>query len=445
MEANRRAITGLIEWSVVQVDTREMQLVSRYANNGDYVFEVRGTPAGGWTAFNADGQPTSRMPQLYMRNSIGFWRYGETSFGADVYDASYIAAWDLPVALDRDVRDFRGVGILPTTGHLAAGDGLAALATLASADWSEQRVGNLVVVAARTPDQGLITWELDPTRDWNPVRVCATQGGAVIYEAISELKQYGDVWLPSSVQYIVGGEPNCRVHVRSATVSRGGGPQEFTPTDLRIEPGVNINIYVAEDVSRTTPRPAKPLAWTGRELIPLQRFFQEVKEGRLPKPTIFDRYAKSGRYAGPYLMPAEAAQLEVEYKRTLQERDIRVHEQLWERYVRDFIKRFQLTDEQSATAWRVHMACVGQAREYVERNNKRLVDALGKLNEARDANDADKLTRAKEAWQELQQPIQRVFDEQLKPRLEKLPTRAQRAAAEQKDHAVPAPAEPKKP
>ena len=38
--------------------------------------------------------------------------------------------------------------------------------------------------------------------------------------------------------------------------------------------------------------------------------------------------------------------------------------------------------------------------------------------------------RAAERVRELRAPIDRIFEEQLKPRLDKLPTRAQRAAAE---------------
>jgi hypothetical protein len=421
MEANRRALTGVVEWSVVQADGREMQFVSRFANNGDYVFENRGTPVGGWTEFDIQGQPTSRIPHLYMRNADGFWIYHETAFSASVYGRSYEESRDWP--MDRnDVRDFRALGVFPSTKSLEGGEALGELARLATAEWAERRVGDYVSVTAQISDRAAITWELDPARDWSPVRVSRTSNGVVTHEAITELGHFGKVWLPVSVQYVVNGEPLCRVFVRHASPSRGDGPASFSPTDIRIEPGVNISLHTAEE----TPR---RLTWTGSDLVPLDQYLRDVKEGKRPKPTIFDRYMRAGRYAGPYLMPAEAAELDLEYKRTLQDQSIRRHEQLWERYVREFITRFGLDQDQAAIAWRIHVTCLRQARDYVERNNKRLVDALSKLDQARDSRQEQRLKAATAAWDELQQPIQRIFEEQLKPRLEKLPTRAQRAAA----------------
>jgi hypothetical protein len=438
MEANRRALTGVIEWTLAQPGGLEFQYISRYANNGDYVFENRGTVDGGWTEFGMHG-PTSRMPQLYMKTALGFWTYQETSFGANVYEPGYEEAQG-HFRYDGPVRDFRVLGLLPFRDSFLdpGGRALDELGKLNALAWDERKVGDVVVVTAQLPYENSITWELDPVRDWNPRRVYRKRGDRIAFEAVSDLKQFGDVWLPASVEYLAAGEVMTRITVRKADVSRGRGPASFNPNDLKIEPGVNIDVYNRRgEVTH--------LAWTGTELMPLFQFFEEVREGKRPKHTIFERYSRNGRYAGPYLMPGEKAMLDLQYNRTRQDQQLRAHEQIWERYVREFIARFELDAEQTAATWRMHQACVEQAREHLERNNKRMVDALTRLEQAREARDEGKLAAAKANWEELTSPIQRIFEQQLKPRLEKIPTRAQRAAAEQKDRAAPAPAEARKP
>ncbi len=81
MEETRRAIlSGHVEWSVMPEgdEKRVMSFVSRYALNGDLIFENRGDREG-WTIFEPETRKgTSRIPQLYLVGMDGTWCYQET-------------------------------------------------------------------------------------------------------------------------------------------------------------------------------------------------------------------------------------------------------------------------------------------------------------------------------------------------------------------------------
>ncbi len=103
----------------------------------------------------------------------------------------------------------------------------------------------------------------------------------------------------------------------------------------------------------------------------------------------------------------------------------------WEKYVNDFIQRYQLDEAQQQRAQTILKTCQEQATNHMTRK-KAALDHLDRLE--KDLADApDKATRAKEInekRQKLLDPINQIFEKRLKPRLDKLPTRAQREAAE---------------
>jgi len=115
----------------------------------------------------------------------------------------------------------------------------------------------------------------------------------------------------------------------------------------------------------------------------------------------------------------------------------------WEKYVREFIARYNLDDEQAQRANTILADCQQQAERYLgtrrsdieqmEKREKELKEAkpAGGKAAASDAPDRSKeladITKRKD---EAMKPVADIFEKTLKPRLEKLPTRAQRKAAE---------------
>jgi hypothetical protein len=108
-------------------------------------------------------------------------------------------------------------------------------------------------------------------------------------------------------------------------------------------------------------------------------------------------------------------------------------ESAWEKYVREFIAKYKLNDEQTQKANAVLEDCQAQAKRYTigRREQIEKVDKLiEELKQSQDKNKSKELSELDAQRAKLIEPIERIFDEQLKPRLERLPTRAQRRAAE---------------
>ncbi len=106
------------------------------------------------------------------------------------------------------------------------------------------------------------------------------------------------------------------------------------------------------------------------------------------------------------------------------------YEDAWEKYVEAFIERYQLNADQAAKARLVLTVCKQQAASHMTRVRERLAALDEELAELpKDAPNTRKASLDKRRA-ELLAPIKRTFEQQLKPRLEKLPTRAQRQAAE---------------
>lgn len=111
----------------------------------------------------------------------------------------------------------------------------------------------------------------------------------------------------------------------------------------------------------------------------------------------------------------------------------------WERYVREFIERYQLNEGQAQKAQSILRQCQEQAASYMAKR-KSPIDALdAKIAElGTDKEKAAEVKRLREQRDRLLAPIGRIFEQRLKPSLERLPSSAQREAAQ----ARPAPRRP---
>lgn len=105
----------------------------------------------------------------------------------------------------------------------------------------------------------------------------------------------------------------------------------------------------------------------------------------------------------------------------------------WEAYVRKFIEKYELNEDQQNKANKILKSCQDQANRYMrsrEGHLKRLDQRLAELKSPTDDSQRQEAAKLKAAREKMLSPIGMIFERQLKPRLEKLPTRAQRDAAE---------------
>lgn len=118
----------------------------------------------------------------------------------------------------------------------------------------------------------------------------------------------------------------------------------------------------------------------------------------------------------------------------------RVKPSTWERYVLDFIQRFSLDDDQSQKAVLMLRECQREGNQYLSAKKSAFVDVQDAMAKARASEDPTKLEQARQMLSGLQRPIDAIFEQNLKPRLEKLPTRRQREAAADREAATSKPA-----
>jgi hypothetical protein len=109
----------------------------------------------------------------------------------------------------------------------------------------------------------------------------------------------------------------------------------------------------------------------------------------------------------------------------------------WDRYVADFIKKYGLNDEQKQKAEGILKDCKSQAERYLtgkQADMERLDAEEAKLKAATDKEKAQERSKAlaeiNKQRTEMREPVSQIFERQLKPKLERLPTRAQRRDAE---------------
>jgi hypothetical protein len=284
--------------------------------------------------------------------------------------------------------------------------------------YSETIEHGLHVVRAPT-ERGVITWYIDAQRGWNPVRVTYERDGQVLMQSRSTLKEYGGVWFPATVAFF-GADPDHPVEVvtvTSAAFNRPDQPRVLGPADIGIEAGMSIQ----------TGQPGHELMrFDGEKAVSEQEFRERLLAGEI-------------KY-GPTFLRTVAA-----YEAVVAERDDAPHdartdapdarserEAEWERYTRDFIARYHLDDGQSQKAFGILRECQEEANQYLLRHKSQLDqlrEKTRKLAKA-DSPDGDELNAIRQERAKLRQPLDEIFERQLKPRLEKLPTRAQRAAAE---------------
>ena len=115
--------------------------------------------------------------------------------------------------------------------------------------------------------------------------------------------------------------------------------------------------------------------------------------------------------------------------------EVETFESRWQRYTREFIARYSLKDSQEQKAWSILKKCQEQGNSYVARHRAELdklearVGELSKSTAA--AADREQLAAVRQRLGEKLAPIDDIFENQLKPRLDKLPTRKQRAAVKE--------------
>lgn len=290
--------------------------------------------------------------------------------------------------------------------------------------FEERREGDLVVVT-RYDDKFRTTWWLDPKREFNPVRIRTESDGSLVSETRIALDQFDGAWFPREVATYradAAGEqaPVQILSVIAASFNQPDQPKVLTPADAGFEPGMLVE-------NREPQASGPQLIWDGEKPVPDYEFHERVRAGEI-KRGARNRAALDARPAAPPEL-IEAAQRGLRSDETAPSA-LGARLRAWKRYTEDFIKRFGLDDDQAQKARQLLADCEDRARQYVSGHRDRFDPVERDLETAARSGARDDRGRARERLAELLKPVDEIFEDVLKPRLEKIPTRAQRDGLE---------------
>jgi hypothetical protein len=153
---------------------------------------------------------------------------------------------------------------------------------------------------------------------------------------------------------------------------------------------------------------------------------QEMEEARW---AAMDRSRQAGRGAGAGAAPPSDAELVADALASPPRRvakTVKSDKDEWTRYVEDFIRRYNLNDEQQQKAHSLLQQQLERREHYLRRKDREVERIKNMFKQAQ--GDAQKTALAETAYRRLNEPIDTMF-QKLKEKLETLPTRDQRRAA----------------
>ncbi|MBN2447413.1 MAG: hypothetical protein JXO22_11835 [Phycisphaerae bacterium] len=189
-----------------------------------------------------------------------------------------------------------------------------------------------------------------------------------------------------------------------------------------------------------------PIQLAGEERLALEGPLNQPQAGDVPmvQPTRQPRRREAPTVADRQPMPpATATSGESPDRRSSRHTDNRAHQPVpnqpqpgqsepakaegpWAKYVRDFIQKYNLNTDQESTAWRINTDMTNRAEQMTKRADQQIADLQSRL-----AKEPQRLAAATKKYEDQKKATMDTLFEQLKARLEKLPTTSQREAAGQ--------------
>lgn len=423
MEAYRAALrTGIVECSTRSTKNPDTLYATGRLAGPDVIWTRRGN-ADGMHGYDEDGTPMGRF-----REPIKNLMTGDRMW---VRQKDSGMVWTL--TSPGFVRNVRTLGLGPgLMSALSLSDTMSKDRSpqLKPHSYSEEVSADGLHVVTAESATGVIKLWIDPKRGWSPVRAEQYVDGELLGRSHITLAQYDGVWFPETVTVYVRGykdgkEPYESVRVLSAEFNRPEHPQRFTPEDIGFEP----NTMMVQEKGDRFQTVATGI-YDGETFVASVKYVMEDGK-RIPYFRHGDKWItreenrelmaqRSGRRAAARAKPDQRTAIE------------RVPETEWEAYTRRFIAKYSLSEPQAEKALSVLKNCQERARRYLS-GKRSAIEALEKR--ARDLRRPDSksstadLAKVADKLAKLRKPLDDIFEKQLKPRLDKLPTRAQRKAA----------------
>lgn len=366
----------------------------------DCIWIQRGDDAG-VVIYTANGLPSQRTPINYLYDAGRLWESCE--------DAPYATAY-VPGVGNNLVIDPRTLGVSGAVDFRGIEEALwLDGASSEPTRYSEYEEDGLIVVTGQRDGGAVRQWWIDPRRGWNPVRVRYLSTHGWWSESRSTLEQLDGVWFPEKVEYYTslwkdGEQPRTTYTVHDAKFNHPDQPHDFTPADIGIVEGT-----ILEQLNEMRRFVAQG-TFNGHDFVPFKQYVDDLVAQQQP------------------VQPPRTAD-----DCTARMEKVTRIESEWEAYTRRFIERYALNEDQAEKAWQILKDCQSQANSYLTRRRQDLKLLDDKTSDLARLPEAERATHAAAILQVLDkvaQPLDDIFEKRLRPRLDKLPTRKQRQAAD---------------
>ncbi|GIK15509.1 MAG: hypothetical protein BroJett003_04730 [Planctomycetota bacterium] len=409
MDQRRSFNSARVEWSLsVPGQSEPRYYTSTYAGE-DALFVYRGLGLGLRTPEpDRIGQPFAFSEQRVLTAGSQQWVYNEESLAAHVYsDSPRTPSWN-PLRIG-----FDPVFVAETDSPWWR-----------TKDPSEVDVHSVpggIMVTYRYANGNSVSWVLDASYGFQPTRCFSSVDGRERYHCETEYEEFDGRWTPSRVSYWADGVPTMHVDVPYVEFDRPDHPNKLTPEHLGLVPGIQI-IQSGE---------SQPLMWTGAEVVSIEEFRRRWESGLIDGSGI---YALIERSKAPNGMCRFPDKQDPDLLLLSEAAKVKREPRLWEEYVRRFISVYRLDSSQSQRAWAHHRECLNSLHEYRRKQDGELSELRERekqLEEGLSGSPAQvaELSSVRARIERIEGFEARVFDERLRPGLDKMPTRAQIDAA----------------
>jgi len=413
---SRASETAQVDWAIDLGDSVRFY-TSKIAGDQRLYFNRGDLRRGGLQNRAEEGNPYSYSELRYLVKDGEMWD--------SIEDAQKVTVQPYDRRMDPTV-DGRTAGFLPIPEVMPALEHCFEdyLQRLNVTSYLVDDQGDICEVTAHLPD-GIreFKWWLDKQKGWSPVRCAVISEGRVINEAVSTLRNYDGIWFPERVEYHSAERGNSVKHILSATFDKPEHPHGYSPNDLGVLPGTAVADLRGRDPTMSW--------WDGEQVFPDgDPYFERVDRGEIdlePYRREAERIARDGPGRKPKVITDPAAGL-VHLSHT---------PGLWEEYVRRFMLKHRLDIPQTRKGWEVLSEAQKAAYQFLDRHARDFERIDRQIEELRTAERADGAGRSEaQAKREtldaerlrMLEPIDLIFEKQLRARLESLLTPAQRKA-----------------
>lgn len=409
---------------------------------GDQVAYFNDGRADGVCGRLEDGTPLYGLEDAWLKNKHGVWGKEQRLVPAQLLTGQENVQSSLAL-------DYRSIGMVPSGGVEIMNAPTSIIeaslpqpAVGQTVEWEETITDDGIHVVKRSiaGQEGKVIWHIDPALNWNATRVELWNANEALYTVYNEYEKINDVWVPTkSVLDEWNGQVKVAVDLKYDEVNTNRIPAQLEPELIGVWVGTPVNVRRGDR--------SEQMFWDGLwltdhkdlydrissseiDLDPRIKDLRAAQDSEIAKRTINGRRPQTVAelYSTPYpplskeAKPAESEEspaTRFELAKKLRLATTTAPADAWDHFVQEFIRKYHLTQDQA-------QRCENILKECKERRDNYLNGAKPKLEQVAKTTpkNASEARLAEEKLNVLLEPVNRLF-QQMKKRLEKIPTRKQ--------------------